>query len=279
VGTKSNETMRADKQYGTVDSEVHPTGGSDFRGSVSRNVNVEKSKVLNALAFVLMFVSWTATCAVFGGALHTTKITPASGTGIVAQSFTLTYYYNHVVSTIPGFGTMSTSYSSWEGPCQNKCLTGGQGLVAMSVFAFLTLMFSLALIVLRMMNREHMIPMIGERKDRYFRAELFAAFMTTFFFFLMSVIWGGTCYNCTVSAGVVTSASATGFAFVCVCEFFMISVCVLLYFIRKEELGQTEETSRLHGAGYQTSDIAAAKDTGSENFPSAMPSKASTAGK
>jgi len=271
--------MRSDKQYGTVDSEVHATGGTDYRSSISRNVNVEKAKVLNALAFVLMFVSWTATCAVFGGALHTTKTTPPLIIPQPMQGYTFTWYYNHVVASSGGV-TQSMSYSSMDSVCKDKCLSGGQGLVAMAVFAFLTLMFSLTLIVLRMMNREYMIPMIGERKDRYFRAELLAAFMSTFFFFLMSVIWGGTCYNCTASAASVTSASATGFAFVCVCEFFMISVCVLLYFIRKEELGQTEETSRLHGAGYQTSDpAAAAKDPTSENFPSAMPSKASTAGK
>jgi len=232
--------------------------------------------VLNALAFVLMFVSWTATCAVFGGALHTTKITPVPTSPIVMKGSTLTWYYNHVVMESGGL-TVDTSYSSAStGPCASKCQSGGQGLVAMAVFAFLTLMFSLTLIVLRMMSREYVIPMIGERKDRYFRAELVAAFLTTFFFFLMSVIWGGTCYNCTTTADAVSSSSATGFAFVCVCEFFMIAVCVLLYFIRKEELGQTEETSRLHGAGYQTSDTSGAKDTGAENFPSA---KASSAGK
>jgi len=207
---------------------------------------------------------------------NTTKYSPPLI--IPTQGFTATYYYNHV--TTVGAVTVDVSYSSMSGTCQTKCLSGGQGLVAMAVFAFLTLMFSLTLIVLRMMSREHMVPMIGERKDRYFRAELAAAFMTTFFFFLMSVIWGGTCYNCTTSLSTASSASATGFAFVCVCEFFMIAVCVLLYFIRKEELGQTEEVARLHGGGYQTSDSTGAKDTGAETgFPSAMPSKVSSAGK
>jgi len=215
---------------------------------------------------------------VFGGALHTTKMQSPPQAPIIVAS-TQTYYYNYFTRDFQGTSKSLDYNSNNDALCGDKCSSGGQGLVAMAVFAFLTLMFSLALIVLRMMNREYMIPMIGERKDRYFRAELFAAFITTFFFFLMSVIWGGTCYNCTASVNLVTSVSATGFAFVCVCEFFMIAVCVLLYFIRKEELGQTEETSRLHGAGYQASEAAGgAKEAGSENFPSAMPSKASAAG-
>jgi len=219
---------------------------------------IDRSKLLNVVAVVLLFLSWVATCVVFGGGLHT-------GTVLLFPngSVKFTFYWNQLST-----GSNSLSYAS-DSQYQ-KCQSGGQGLLTFAVFAFLLLLVSLTLIILRLLHRAYLVPFIGDSKDRYLRTELVSASVISFFFFLLAVIWGGSCFTWTLNSAKFDSTTATGFAYICVCLFFMIAATVLLYYVRRDEIVFGPDASLIGGARHPDESIPSSSVDPTSNFPSAL---------
>jgi len=256
-------------KYGSFEnpSEDQSTIRYRVETSFSSGNTDNKHVILNAICVILLFLSWVACCVVFGAPLHTIDGT-LKQQGANADG-TLMFYWNRYSASFNGF---SDSFD--YGDCSNCCKSGGQGLVALGTFAFLSLILSLIFVICRMSGRTHLLPFkkLADNPIKYLEVEMANIAWIAFLFFLMSVTWGGCCYqdsgNCDLIRSIldINSPRATGYAFICSCLFFLLITLGILYHLRQVELFGTVGSSLLPSS-YPPS--AAAYPSSSSTFPSA----------
>jgi len=195
--------------------------------SVSPSFFSDKVKIYNILVFVLLFLTWVATCIAFGGALHSSE---QAVTGVKG-----TFYWNKVV-----VGSDEFEYNKFHmenDDLGSKCDSGGKGLIALGTLTFLCVTCSITLFVLRMLSRQQIVPVIGNNIKKYLTTEVILSFVATLLVFFMTMIWGATCFKATKDSAGFASPTATGFAFICLSLFFMIAENVLMYLIKGSHVG------------------------------------------
>lgn len=170
------------------------------------------AKWLNGLFLLFTFLCWVCCCVQFGGVL-------ATGSMNIGGKVNIKVYWNKYVGSAGG----NTNTISWDSPnCAvnfcSKCASGGKGLIAMQVFAFLGLTASMFMTVSRMMGW-HVGFLAPARKSVFF--ELVLNFVNTFWFFLSVCIWGGTCFSA-LNGFAGLEVHGTGFAYLIVCFFFIL---------------------------------------------------------
>jgi len=202
-------------------------------------------------------------CVAFGGSLHTAHV--VSTNGELSLGYDVTFQWNTIK-----WGVNVSPYDPTL-PFGNVCKEGGQGLLAMAFFAFIGLLASLVLSICRLCKRMDLVPLQFQRLHAYFNFQLLLGVLTTIFFFLISVIWGATCW--TESANLikaqdttVTSVTlvATGFAYLIFCTVVMGITSACWGILRKFEVEDTETASLLSSASIGPS-------SGSVSFPVAAP--------
>jgi len=194
-------------------------------------MQIGKAQIIGSLYYLLLFLAWVGCCVSFGSELH--YWSPGSSFNLNTVSFK----YNKVT------GGLSDSYSNFNTDALNlsKCDGGGKGFVAMQVFAFLCLMPLLILTLLRFTGRYAIIP-VFQSIDKLLLFEVVLNASALFWYFLAVCIWGGTCYSATKDLD--GSVTATGFAYVVLCFFFMIFNFVISFFVLKmKELQLGGDTS------------------------------------
>jgi len=212
-------------------------------------MQIEKHHIISCVVIFFYFLSWVACCVAFGGPLHTASIT-IGGYGSISETFS-----QNMISASGGYGSISYSNSACALPSGSgcsSCQSGGSGLVAVATFCFLITMISIFLRVLHMVKHHHRVPLYGNDLTKYYRLERHLAFATTILLLGMSIIWGATCYNNTMTSGV--TVTPTGYALIVICFFFMIIGSALLhYLIRLLVMGANTQTGQPgQPAQYQT---------------------------
>jgi len=91
--------------------------------------------------------------------------------------------------------------------------------------------------LLRLAGKWRGVPVVGHNLDKYLRLEVVCALLNMFLFFLLVIAWGATCFEKVSRSSAFTNVTATGFAYLCVDLFFTVGVVVLMFFIRRSELG------------------------------------------
>lgn len=166
---------------------------------------------------LLQFLAWVACCVAFGAPLFNTSL---------RNYGSFVGYWDHID------GAMSYGYPAFNTGTNiaTDCDGGGKGFIAMMVFAFLLLLPSMALSILRIFGKEDIFPFIQSRLQCV-NIELGLIGLGVFFQFLAIVIFGGACFHpIQVSA---SSIQATGFAYIIVAWFFLIFALLLALYMRR----------------------------------------------
>lgn len=182
------------------------------------------AKVLNIFFLLFNFLAWVACCVSFGGVLA--KSTTESA--LLGGSIDGKWYWNRVETD---FTTLNFSDDDCDlvmvADC-SKCRSGGRGLIAMQVFAFLGLLAVLVLSLIRVLG---VAVSALEPTRRILFWEVALTGLNTFFFFLSVCIWGGTCFH-EIEKIDDTKVTGTGFGYVIACFFFLIFNLVIIWNIR-----------------------------------------------
>jgi len=221
---------------------------------------VQQSKMSKALdigarwAFVLIQVfAIIATFVSFGAELiNETESGNAGGN--------VSWEWNEVVYVLNFGGAQTTIIKKYTDaasadPRTTACLSGGRALVAFAILALLAFCISLPLAILRAVDKEHHAPRIGMDIRRYLNFEFALAIVECIFVFLMTTIFGGTCFHAVQADSDVdgvnaVTVKATGFAFIAVSCAFMFVNLAIFYFLRSTKLsgmGETGSTSSADG--------------------------------
>jgi len=129
------------------------------------------------------------------------------------------YYYNRYETWVHSYGYHEQA--SGHSHVDSSCYNGGTALLACGVLAFIGVTMKLILSSLRRLHYSHVVPIVGGDKTAYFKVEVWLALFNLLFFFLMSVVWGATCYKALAANDEVSfDLKPTGFAYICVCPFF-----------------------------------------------------------
>jgi len=155
---------------------------------------------------------------------------------VLSISLTSYYYYNRFETWAHSYGyhDQATGHSHVDSSCYN----GGTALLACGVLAFVSVTMKLLLSSFRRLHYSHVVPMIGGDKTSYFKVEVLLAFFNLLFFFLMSVVWGTTCYKALESEndGDSFELKPTGFAYICVCTVFALLALLMTLYLRRKIL-------------------------------------------
>lgn len=180
-----------------------------------------KAKVLNGFFFLFQLLSWIATCVSFGGALATASLEMPGG------GATVKLYHNRVGTDdgTVGYGDEACIFAFCS-----KCESGGKGLIAMQVFAFICLLASMFLTGVRVLGIS-ISRLEPTRKVLFF--ELVLTGVNTLWFFLSVVVWGATCFSA-VNSEKHWSVTGTGYGYVICCFLFLVFSCVIIYLIRTD---------------------------------------------
>jgi len=195
-------------------------------------MQIGKAQIIGSLYYLLLFLAWVGCCVSFGSGLHTWS---------PDDSYHLTGSVTFKWNQPSGGGISSNSYSDTDQ--LSKCDGGGKGFVAMQVFAFLSLMPLLIFTLLRFTGKYTIVP-VFQTVDKLLLLEVVLNASALFWYFLAVCIWGGTCYKATKD--LTGSVTATGYAYVVLCFFFMIFTFVISFFVLKMkdlQLGASNTTT------------------------------------
>lgn len=170
----------------------------------------------------------------FGGVLFTGSVTnlgASSPTKYVAYWNRLVIDgYNGADDTVIYFDDPNNCVDAADSSRCSKCTSGGKGLIAMQVFAFIGLTFCLFFSFIRVLG-VHISALEPTRKVLFF--EFFATGNNALWFFLSVCVYGGTCFH--AASGVANnSITGTGFGYIICCFFFLIFNAVIIYNIRSD---------------------------------------------
>jgi hypothetical protein len=112
----------------------------------------------------------------------------------------------------------------------SKCQSGGRGLVALQVFAFLGLTAVLFLTTVRMLGSA--ISFL-EPTRKSLLLEFGLTVLNTFWFFLSVAVYGGTCFTA-VRNQETAHPTGTGFGFLIACFFFLVLNVFIGWALRKD---------------------------------------------
>jgi len=182
----------------------------------------------------------------FGGILHKTSITinstPADYTSV--RSF----YWNRETAE-SNDNSLYSSCTTAIADCK-KCKSGGRGFLAIAVFCFLTLMVLGPLLVLKIFDRDYIVPTLGTSISLYNNGILGMSFACTFMIFLMTVIWGATCYKSTRDGNPIVNGvngsftlTALGFGYIAFTLFVQIGATTAIFLARRLENKQGSNPS------------------------------------
>jgi len=195
-------------------------------------------QILNGSLLVMMVLCWISCCVIFGGVLQTAGTTIANQ---YPESTTWDFYWNRIHQTISVNGRVDDVvilYDDWD--TETRCYSGGKSLVVIASLAFIALSVSSLLATFRTIGKNGAIPFCKSRTT-YLSTEVGLSSLTVIFFFVMSVIWGSTCfadskkYFTEVENG-NDNLRATGFAYLCFCLFLSIFVLIIISYLRNLEL-------------------------------------------
>jgi len=220
---QNDGSRKVGRSRSRMETSLHTTGDN-------------KTVVLNAICVILLFLSWVACCVAFAAPLH--LVTLERSEAGLHSSISISFYWNHYRYRVSD-EEVTKSYSNCHA---GSCLAGGRVLVGLSSLAFVALTVSLLLLVLRMGGRHNVLPI---STNAYLSTEVGLAAVTSFFLFLMSVVWGSACFQQTSSclnneSDAASSPHATGYAFICVCLFFILAVFAILVHVRNLTLRNTD---------------------------------------
>lgn len=148
-----------------------------------------------------LFCGWTAAIASWAGTLHTWQ----------GSLGTVSFYYSYYLALGAEYDYAAQGGTAFA----SSCNSGGQGLVFVAAMCFIAATIAMILRSIHWARRSHIVPYLGLDNTRYLRWELGLVYTAFGFNFLMSVIWGATCYHATANnlpAGY--SQSATGYAWI-----------------------------------------------------------------
>jgi len=182
-----------------------------------------KALILHGSFLLLQFLSWISTIIVFSSIIHTATF----------DSYSKAYcFWDHVEEN-----GMSYSYEDYM-LFQNinlgikNCQNAGKGLVAMQSLAFITLITTMFLTVIRSIGKTDAVPFIRTNTKSVF-VEACLSGASSLLFFISLLIWGSGCYS-TFQSVSNAQVRAVGFAFTIVCFFFLMISTAIIFFIRKD---------------------------------------------
>jgi len=229
---------------------------SAYKAPSSRlTINFVSVRVMTISGIILVFLGWVACCVAFGGGLQNANFHTS-----MMEPIRVTFYWNRWKGSA-GVVYYSDSKIMQNDDFQGWCLSGGRGFLALSAFAFIFLTFSLVLAIFRLIDQWHLIPILGKIKEKYIRGEMVLGFACCLLIFFMTITWGSTCFERVRSSNVFVDAIATGYAFICSCEFFLITNLLILYAVRNKELNTFDDSFIPPSSG---------TDSLSNSFPSAL---------
>jgi hypothetical protein len=160
---------------------------------------------------------------------------------------TWTYYYYYNRSEYFG---QSYLYTDQEGNNQahahvgSTCATGGMALIACGSLCFIGVSLRLLLHLIRRLNQMSVVPIVGNDKAAYLRLEVVLACWNLLFFFLMSVIWGATCFSAVKNSQDTDDNNymlrPTGYTYICVCTGFAFIGVLLSFYVRRLSQPETQ---------------------------------------
>jgi len=176
------------------------------RNSSANGVNWSALGVVGVF-FVFQLIAWISCCVTFGSDLFSSSLVR---TGLIAY-----YYWDHILVGNYFYSFQEFNSNFGEGL---TCKGGGQGTLAMTVFAFLALSACMLFTILRILGKEQLLPFISS-PAQCLKYEVILVVASAALFFLAIVIFGGACYS---PISTSESVTATGYAFMIVAWFFLL---------------------------------------------------------
>jgi len=225
-----NNAIKTDYQVGPSSSSSSSNNNLFQRDYATSN----RIQILNGSLLVMMLLCWIACCVTFGGVLQTAQTTQAL---IHTKTIRWDFYWNRIAQSDSDGGSETIMYSDFD---TTRCEGGGKGIIVAASLAFIALSTSSVLAIFRTLGKNGSIPFFQSRIN-YLAFEVALSSFTVIFFFLMTVIWGATCF--TDSKKYFTDIDngndnlrATGFAYLCFCLFLTIFILILMSYLRNLEL-------------------------------------------
>jgi len=222
--------IKTDYQVGPSSSSSTPNNNVFQRDYATSN----RIQILNGSLLVMMLLCWISCCVTFGGVLQTGQTTQAL---LPVRTVTWDFFWNRIAQSYSDGGSETIMYTEFG---TTRCESGGKGVIVIASLAFIALSTSIVLGVFRTLGKNGAIPFFKTRST-YLAFEVGLSSFTVIFFFLMTVIWGATCftdskkYFSDIDEG-NDSLRATGFAYMCFCLFLTIFVLILMSYLRNLEL-------------------------------------------
>jgi len=236
-GNNSSNTNKNDSVIKNVDYQVTaslpPTNVTTVfkRDYASSN----RIQILNGSLLVMMLLCWISCCVIFGGVLQTAQTTTVAHPPFITVTWD---FYCNRIQTSSDDGNEVIMYGDWDQ--DTRCYSGGKALVVVASLTFIALSTSSLLAAFRTIGKNGAIPFFKSRST-YLSFEVALSSFTVIFFFVMSVIWGATCFADAKSFFTDVERGndnlrATGFAYLCFCLFLSIFVLIMISYLRNLEL-------------------------------------------
>jgi len=205
---------------------------SELQNEFSNDPSQRRVSFCDRFSNLLTGLCWVGGITLFFGPLMITEETFNLPPEMEMNSY---YYYNRLETWTHSFSyTDQTTLT--HAHVGTSCARGGTALLACGVLAFIGCTVKMVLNWLRRLNHGHIVPIVGGDKAAYLNFELFLSFWNLLFFFLMSVIWGTTCYQALESTNDNDSFTLrpTGYAYICVCSGFAFLSFLMTIYIRRK---------------------------------------------
>jgi len=167
---------------------------------------------------------------------------------VTGSSVSYDIWWNYVeLGSVKIYFSSSDCTNTADSNYCDKCTSGGKGLIAMSVFAFLGLTFVLFLSIIRIFGFASLSAFEPTRKSLL--VEWSVTCLNTFWIFLGVCAWGGTCFR---ALGQLDNSSVkgTGYAYFVVIFIFMLGNIIIGWLIRSDASAHLGSSSS--GSDYQS---------------------------
>jgi len=186
-----------------------------------------KSLVIHGFYLLILFFTWVAVFDAWGGAMMTQVFNGVTGIVVYYQDRAVYVGYS---SALGINGEYAYSDKTCTTDLCDSCGAGGGGLVAMTFFAWIPIMFHAVLVVMRMLGKEAKIPKLNLDSDKCTRFEFYITLICLVLFFFAVISWGPCYSDVTDTAGTTVVAQGYGFIIFCFfpCQFIMLGLVFLI---------------------------------------------------